>query len=616
MRRLRWDRSIIVALFIVGLFIASILGILFYTVHTLNEHKQYTLRMDLAGRQRLLSVKHLNQTMLAAEGVDADYASTRKVFSNTLEALIHGGPALVTLGKDHIVTIPPAPTDPIRSALLEQQELMRAFTKKADAYLASSGDDPAHDLKELVTLNRQLQDNAIETVRLMETYSDSRIAAMIREELAVGLLVVLAAVLCTTYLMRTHRGLLNEMTERQRAEAALRESERFARSTVDALPLQIAILDDRGIILNVNKAWRDFALQNSGTLPSLMEGADYLTVCDVLTEKSGEQFAAFVSGLRAVILGERRHLSLEYPCQTIDGERWLMGHITRFLIEGRNRVVIAYEEITERKRAEEVLRQSQRERLEALRQSDSLKSALLSSVSHELRTPLTTIKASVSTLFDHDGRMTADMRAEFLNQINETMDYLARLVNNLLDMSRIEAGTLIPRLEWHPIEDLVEGAIRLAGAALQRRTIEVDLPEERPLVHVDGVQLQQVLVNLLDNAVKYSPDLTPIRIEVSVRQQVCEIQVSNAGPGIPTEELIRIFERFHRVRGQHERSIPGTGLGLAICKWIIEAHGGRIWAESAPGEQTTIAFALPRTKSFSSAVLEREYTLGGPEAFK
>lgn len=269
-------------------------------------------------------------------------------------------------------------------------------------------------------------------------------------------------------------------------------------------------------------------------------------------------------------------------------------------------------EIVERKRAEGERRRSEAERLEALRQSDALKSALLSSVSHELRTPLTTIKASVSGLQAEAGAMTPSMRDEFLQAIDQDIDYLNRLVDNLLDMSRIEAGTLKPRREWHPFEDLLEGAIRRIGTALNSRPLEVNLADDLPTMFVDGVEIQQVIVNLLDNALKYSPSGSPIRVEVQVTpQHDVGIRVSNHGEAIPPEDLEKVFDRFYRVRAKRERSIPGTGLGLAICKGIVEAHGGRIWAESASGRETTFAFTLPVSEPIPPFTLERQTQLRG-----
>ena len=241
---------------------------------------------------------------------------------------------------------------------------------------------------------------------------------------------------------------------------------------------------------------------------------------------------------------------------------------------------------------QKALEHSQAATLDALRQSDAIKSALLSSVSHELRTPLTAIKSMLFSLRDniHDD----SSRQEFLASIDEQVDYLNRLVGNLLDMSRLEAGTLKPNREWHVFDELVEGAIRRVDVLLGDRPLHVHLAPDLPPVLVDGVQIQQVLVNLLDNAVKFSPPGSPIRITASMADKALEVCVSNSGAGVPADQLDRIFERFYRLRSGGS-SVPGTGLGLAICKSIIESHGGQIMAQSVPGGNTTLSFRLPFT---------------------
>ena len=250
-------------------------------------------------------------------------------------------------------------------------------------------------------------------------------------------------------------------------------------------------------------------------------------------------------------------------------------------------------DITEKKESELALRESEAKRIEAFRQRDALKSALLSSVSHELRTPLTTIKASVSSLLGQGTEGTAEVREEFLKDINLEIDYLTRLVENLLDMSRIEAGTLVPQSEWHPFEELVEGAIRRTADFIKPHPLEVKLDANLPPVYVDGVEMQQVLVNLLDNAAKYSPESSPVRIEATRTSENIEVRVADRGEGISIDDSEKIFDRFYRVRVARNHSIRGTGLGLSICKGIVEAHGGRIWVETTQGGGATIALSIP-----------------------
>ena len=241
-------------------------------------------------------------------------------------------------------------------------------------------------------------------------------------------------------------------------------------------------------------------------------------------------------------------------------------------------------------KAEQALKVSQAKTLDALRQSDAIKSSLLSSVSHELRTPLTAIKSMLFSL--HAVGPHSRENAEVLTSIEEQVDYLNRLVGNLLDMSRLEAGTLRPHREWNVLEDLVEGALRRLDVFIKDRPIDITLAPNLPPISVDAVQIQQVLVNLLENAVKFSSPGSPIRLAASVNEQDLEMSVTNSGQEIPPDQVEKIFERFYRLASTQSSRLPGTGLGLAICKSIIEAHGGRISARSLDGE-TTFQFRLP-----------------------
>ncbi|NOT95833.1 MAG: hypothetical protein HOP00_05945 [Nitrospira sp.] len=247
--------------------------------------------------------------------------------------------------------------------------------------------------------------------------------------------------------------------------------------------------------------------------------------------------------------------------------------------------------------AEKALKVSQQETVEALQRSDALKSALVSSVSHDLRTPLTAIKTMLYGLQDQLGPESDQAHKEFLRNIDQEVDYLDRLVGNLLDMSRIEAGALLPNREWYILEELVEGPIRRLESMGDGRVFNVHLAQNLPPLFVDGVQIQQVIMNLLDNAMKFSPSGSLIRLTASLVEDNLEVAVSNKGEGVPADELILIFERFHRVRTSTSPSFPGLGLGLAICKGIVEAHGGSIRAYSVPGEDTTISFQVPLAKT-------------------
>jgi two-component system sensor histidine kinase KdpD len=242
--------------------------------------------------------------------------------------------------------------------------------------------------------------------------------------------------------------------------------------------------------------------------------------------------------------------------------------------------------------ADLALKRSQAMTLHALHQRDVVKSALLSSVSHELRTPLTAIKTMLFSLHD-EASLPPSVRHEFLMSIDRELEYLNGLVGNLLDMSRIEAGTLTPRRELHVLDELVEGAIRRVEVLLAGRPLHVHLAQNLPPISVDGMQIQQVLVNLLDNAIKFSSPSSPIRLTAALTGEFLEMRVSNIGEGVPADELERIFDRFYRVQSGRLSGTPGTGLGLAICRGIVEAHGGSIRAQSIPGKEMTILLRIP-----------------------
>jgi len=232
-------------------------------------------------------------------------------------------------------------------------------------------------------------------------------------------------------------------------------------------------------------------------------------------------------------------------------------------------------------------------RAQVLEESDRLKSALLSSVSHELRTPLSTIKASISSLRSQAISLDPEARRDLEAAIEEETDHLNQLVGNLLDMSRIETGSLKPQRRWNTLAEIAAGVVKKMGQAVQRHRIILDIPASFPLVPVDYVLMEQVFVNLISNSVKYAPPETDVTIRARLQgDQDALVQVINQGPHVPEEYLERIFDKFYRVTAADK--ITGTGLGLSICKGIIEAHGGRIWAENAPG-CFIFNFTLPLT---------------------
>lgn len=231
-------------------------------------------------------------------------------------------------------------------------------------------------------------------------------------------------------------------------------------------------------------------------------------------------------------------------------------------------------------------------RARVLEESDRLKSAILSSVSHELRTPLSTIKAAASSLRGKEVNWDSPARTELVAAIDDEADHLNLLVGNLLDMSRIESGALQPKREWNILPEIIGSVLVRMRHLAEEHRLRVDVPDNLPLIPVDYVQMEQVFTNLVSNSLKYAPANTMVCIRAQVEDESVHVQVSNQGPQVPPEHLDRIFDKFYRITAADR--VTGAGLGLSICKGIIEAHGGRIWAENVP-DGLAFNFTLPLT---------------------
>ncbi|PKN97546.1 MAG: hypothetical protein CVU42_15490 [Chloroflexi bacterium HGW-Chloroflexi-4] len=213
-----------------------------------------------------------------------------------------------------------------------------------------------------------------------------------------------------------------------------------------------------------------------------------------------------------------------------------------------------------------------------LEESDRIKTSLLNSVSHELRSPLAAIKASASSLRSGAVDWNTAARTELLATVEEETDQLNLLVGNLLDMSRIEAGALNPKTQWNSIVEIIKSVATKMRNLLSQHPVEYEFATNLPLLPTDFVMLGQVFTNLFSNSIKYAPPGTPIQVSASQHGDNVVIKVMNQSPRVQEEHLEHIFDKFFRVTQADK--VTGTGLGLSICKGIIEAHGGKIWAEN------------------------------------
>jgi two-component system sensor histidine kinase KdpD len=224
-------------------------------------------------------------------------------------------------------------------------------------------------------------------------------------------------------------------------------------------------------------------------------------------------------------------------------------------------------------------------------EAERLRTSLLSSLSHDLRTPLAGIEGAASSLLEEVASLTPGVRREHARTILEESQRMTRLIANLLDMVRLETGSLGVQKEWQPLEEVVGVALIRLDERLAGHPVTTALPADLPLVPIDGILIEQVLINLVENAIKYAPTDTPIEISATASDRAVTMSVADRGPGIPSGEEERIFDKFHRAPSAGAST--GVGLGLTICRGIVTAHGGRIWVEHRPGGGAVFQFTLP-----------------------
>jgi two-component system sensor histidine kinase KdpD len=242
---------------------------------------------------------------------------------------------------------------------------------------------------------------------------------------------------------------------------------------------------------------------------------------------------------------------------------------------------------------------------EIWRRSDTMKDAMLNAVSHDLRTPLASILASAGTLRQSQSDADGEEATQLAGAIEEEARRLDHLVGSLLDLSRIRGGALRPLKAWRDFGTLVDDVLGRLKPLMVNHTLVVEIPDEMPPAYLDHVEIYQVLSNLIENAIKYTPAGGQIDIAVRCNDEYVEVEISDRGPGIPVSDLPFVFEPFYRGPGTGPRP-QGSGLGLAVAKGFVEAHGGRIWAENRPSGGAKVSFTLPLFQDVDIGNTDRE----------
>ncbi|MCQ8127205.1 ATP-binding protein [Methylomonas rivi] len=224
-------------------------------------------------------------------------------------------------------------------------------------------------------------------------------------------------------------------------------------------------------------------------------------------------------------------------------------------------------------------------------EAERLRNSLLSAISHDLRTPLSTIIGSASALADDKSNLQASDRLDLSRAIVDEAERMALLINNLLDMARLDAGKIDLNKQWYPVEEIIGSVLTRQHKYLQTRSVKVLMPSGIPMLYVDAVMIEQVLINLVENAIRYTPQNSGLEITVDISMQTARISVADHGKGIPEGLEEKLFEKFYQTRNEAAQS--GVGLGLAICRAIVEAHGGHISASNRREGGAIFEMVLP-----------------------
>jgi PAS domain S-box-containing protein len=388
------------------------------------------------------------------------------------------------------------------------------------------------------------------------------------------------------------RGVLSsaeDITERKQIELALQKSEQEHRLLVETMAQGVIYVDSTERVVFANPA----ALHILGTTLKQLQldysGPGVKAIKEDGTEFDPDQYPSIIAlktgrPVTNVVMG------IFSPHK--QARSWIIVDAVPQFRTGEKepyQVFSTFSDITERKMAQE-----QRVEIETLKRLNQAKSDLLSNVSHELRTPLASIKGFIETLIEQDVEWSKSKQLEFLCEANHQTDVLTQLVQELLDMSRLDSGQYQIIKQDCKIHDLLKGAQSRLPAAVKGHIMKIEVADGFPVFKADKNRLVQVLVNLIDNASKFSNEGSEIRVKANLQDNTdVVISVLDKGIGMNAETQGKVFDRFYQAGQVVTGKTRGTGLGLAICKAIVEAHGGKIWVESQPGEGSTFSLTLP-----------------------
>ncbi len=384
--------------------------------------------------------------------------------------------------------------------------------------------------------------------------------------------------------------LKEDITQRKLARRALNAMHVRFEKTIDALSSEVCIVDESGKILYINEAWRNFYKQNSSsnTFPQF----NYFQVCQQAADEGVPEALEILSGVKSILDGEKSNLSLQYTCHSKDKtiKRWFVVSVTSFESNNKKYLVFAHENVSQ-----SVLREkAENDRLIA-DQANQAKSEFLASMSHEFRTPLNGILGFTQTAFRNAKRekLNVEKALEYFKEIHQSGTHLKALVNDILDLAKIESGVLNLRIEEVKLHQVVESIwSNFEQKAIEKKLeLENVIPSDLPFVKADRNKLAQVFLNLIGNAIKFTETGT-VAVSAKTADTRIVVSVKDTGIGIPEKWLKHVFSKFIQVGESYVTKTEGTGLGLAITQKLIQAMQGEIWVSSKLGEGSTFSFSL------------------------
>ena len=533
--------------------------------------------MDVAGRQRMMIQRHLNEMMLASHGIRTDIQHTQQALLHTADALQNGGEVVVNLYTDERSAIPAAPTGRIRELLDEQRALLERFFPTTRTLLLEDPDhSPSSESFALLNqLHQELQRNADTVFKLFSAHSRQNIVNLLRSEPVIGFLVILLSMVLARQVMSASRRLEREIEQRKQAEEERALRDRSINSATNGILIADARQPDMPTVY-CNAAFEKItgyaAEEVLGQNCRFLQGTDHRQPgLDAIRR-------AILQGTeaKAELRNYRKDGSLFWNELYIAPVRDPQGGLTHF--------IGIQTDITQRKHQEIELANKTRE----LAQSNAELQQFAYVASHDLQEPLRMV-ASYTQLLGKRYRGQLDKDAdEFIGYAVDGATRMQRLIRDLLEYSRV--GAERQSFEETDCELVFQQAMQNLSASVRERHAEVT-HDPLPTVQAGPTHLIQVFQNLIGNALKFQGDAPPkIHVGAKALPDGWEFSVRDNGVGIPDDQLDRIFAIFQRLHGQSE--YPGTGIGLAICKRIVGKYGGQIRAESEPGHGSTFYFTL------------------------